>query len=288
MKKIFIISCCLLSLTSYAQTGPGGVGNSTNNVIWLDGNTVTLATSPDILTWPDQSGNSNNFTQATTSKQPRVVTYSGFNGVRFEGTDYLYNLGISALNTNTNSHYIVYNGYTANHVGFLFNAKFNENASYLTTYRQNGNIRSWVLNSSLGIVDNITTNSSSFQMVSSVWDGASAQTFATYKDGSLIGSETGANGNPTGNSLNTIGSSANGSYLFNGDMGEVIVYNTALNSAQRNIVDNYLSSKFNVSISNDLYSYESTHKYQLIGIGAEADGNNLTAQGKGIVQLSIG
>lgn len=287
MKNFILSTCIVFALTGYSQTGPGGVGNSSNNVIWLNGDIYTLATSPNISTWLDQSGNGNNFSQATASKQPSVVTYSGFKGLRFDGNDFITNNGIAALNTNTNTHYVVYNGYRPNHIGFLFNAAYTQNNSFLTTYRQNGNIRSWVLNSSLGIVDNTTTNSSAFQIVSSVWDGA-GQTFTTYKDGTSIGSKSGANGNPTGNYLNVIGASSNGSYRFDGDMSELIVYNTVLNSAQRTIVDNYLSSKFATAISNDKYSYDATHKYQVIGIGAEADGNNLTARGAGIVQLSSG
>lgn len=287
MKNILFFACLLLTLTSFSQTGPGGVGNSSNNVIWLNGDIYTLATSPYISSWLDQSGNGNDFSQATATKQPRVVGYAGFKGIRFDGGDYITNAGIAALNTNTNTHYVVYNGYRPNHVGFLFNASFTQNNQYITAYRNNGNIRSWVLNSSLGIVDNTTTNSSSFQIISSVWDGV-GQTFNSYKDGTSIGSKSGANGNPTGNYFNIIGASANGSYRFDGDMSELIVYNTALNSAQRTIVDNYLSSKFATTISNDKYSYDATHKYQVIGIGAEADGNNLTAQGAGIVELSIG
>ncbi len=287
MKNILFFACLLLTLTSFSQTGPGGVGNSSNNVIWLNGDIYTLATSPYISSWPDQSGNGNNFSQATTTKQPRVVTYSGFKGIRFDGGDYITNAGIAALNTNTNTHYIVYNGYRPNHVGYLFNASFTQNSQYITAYRNNGNIRSWVLNSSLGIVDNTTTNSSSFQIISSIWDGV-GQTFDSYKDGTSIGSKSGANGSPSGNYSNIIGASASGAYRFDGDMSELIVYNTALNSAQRTIVDNYLSSKFATAISNDKYSYDATHKYQVIGIGAEADGNNLTAQGAGIVELSAG
>ncbi|MBI2280237.1 MAG: T9SS type A sorting domain-containing protein [Bacteroidetes bacterium] len=287
MKNLILPICIMLTLTCFSQTGPGGVGNSSNNVIWLNGDIYTLATSPYISSWPDQSGNGNDFSQATATKQPRTVGYAGFKALRFDGGDYITNAGISALNTNTNTHYIVYSGFRPDHVGFLFNASFTENSQYLTAYRSNGNIRSWVLNSSLGIVDNITTNSSTFQIISSVWDGV-GQTFDSYKDGTSIGSKSGANGNPTGNYFNIIGASANGSYRFDGDMSELIVYNTAINSAQRTIVDNYLSSKFATTISNDKYSYDATHKYQVIGIGAEADGNNLTAQGAGIVELSAG
>ncbi len=290
MKNILFTTCLVLTFASFAQTGPGGVGNSANNVVWLDGNIVTVGTNPYIATWPDQSGNGNNFVQATSSRQPSIVTYYGFKGLRFDGGDWLRTGGgIGALDANTHTQYVIYNGYTANHVGILHESSYTQSNQFLRTYRNYGNVAAFVLNSTLGTVLNSTTNSSAFQIISSIWDG-NAQTFDSYKDGTSFGSKGGANGSPTGNYLNTIGASSSGSYRFNGDMGEVIFYNTVLNSAQRIIVDNYLSSKFKVTISNDMYAYDAalTHQYGLIGIGQEADGNNLTAQGKGIVEFSVG
>lgn len=276
------------TITLIAQTGPAGVGNSSSNVIWLDGNILNYSTVPSISSWPDQSGNGNDFSQGTASNQPSRVTYGGFYGVRFDGGDWINNAGIGALNTNTNSQFIVYNGNKANHTGMLFESSFTQSSQFLRTFRTStGDVRSWVLKSTGGIVDNTTTNSSAFQIVSSIWDGNS-QTFNSFKDGASIGSKVGANGNPTGNYKNSIGAASNNAYKFDGDMGEVIIYNSVLNSAQQNIVNNYLSSKFNISISNDFYSYDATHKYDVFGIGQEADGNNLTAQGKGIVELSVG
>lgn len=292
MKKLalFFSALLLILITNViiAQTGPGGVGNATNNAIWLDGNIVTLGTSPNISTWNDQSGNGNNFTQATSTNQPSVVTYNGFRGVRFDGGDWLRTGGIAALNTNTNTQFIVYSGFSANHTGMLYEGGFAQSSQFFRTFRSNGNVRAWVLNNSGGIVDNITTQSSTFQIVNSVWDG-NTQAYTSFKDGSLIGSKSGANGNPTGNFINTIGAATNNGFRFNGDMGEVIIYNTALNTAERNIVDNYLAAKFILTIANDLYSYDglgTTHRNELIGIGQETDGNNLVAKGKGIVQLS--
>ena len=288
MKNLFTLLLTLGSFSIIAQTGPGGVGNSTNNVFWLDGNLVTVGTHPNITAWTDQSGNGNNFSQATSTKQPTVVNYTAFKGVRFDGGDWLNTAGIGALNTNTHSQFIVYNGNRANHTGMLYENSFTQSNQLIRTFRtSDGNVRSWVLNSTGGIVANITTNSSAFQMVSSVWDG-NAQTFNSFKNGTSIGSQVGANASPTGNYKNSIGAAQNGAYPFTGDMGEVIVYNTVLNSAQRTIIDNYLASKYSIAISNDKYSYDATHKYQVIGIGAEADGNNLAAQGAGIIELSVG
>jgi hypothetical protein len=288
MKNLFsFITIFLVSTLIFAQTGPGGVGNTANNVVWLNGDVFTYSSMPSISSWTDQSGNGNDFVQATSSKQPARVTYSGFNALRFDGADYLRKGAIAALNTNTNTQYIVYNGYRPNHNGILYDGSFTQSNQFFRTYRSTGgSIVSWVLKSGGGTAKNFTTNSSSFQIISSVWDGV-AETYNSYKNGSSIGSQVGANGNPTGNYLNTIGAASNNAYRFDGDIGEVIIYNTTVNSAQRNILDNYLSSRYGVTISNDLYTHDVTHKYQVIGIGQEADGNNLAAQGAGIVELSV-
>ncbi|MCB0402201.1 MAG: T9SS type A sorting domain-containing protein [Flavobacteriales bacterium] len=286
MKYFLLVSAVSFSLLSaQAQTGPAGVGNSGNNVIWLNADVLTYSTVPDISSWPDQSGNGNDFSQSTSSRQPSRVTYPGFQALRFDGGDFVRTGSIAAMNANTHTQYVVYSGFRPNHTGILYEASFSQSSQFIRSFRLNGQYRSWVLNGSLGAVTNSTTNSSSFQIMSSYWDGT-AQTFTSYKDGALIGTQVGANGSPSGNYTNTVGAASNNSYKFDGDIGEVIIYNTVLNSAQRNIVDNYLSTKFGVSIANDLYAYDASHQYQLIGVGQESDGNNLVAQGAGIVELN--
>lgn len=286
MKKIFTFLFLASTFSLIAQTGPGGVGNSSNNVVWLDGNIVTTGTHPNIATWPDQSGNGNDFTQGTSTNQPRIVTYYGFNGLRFDGADWLRTGGIAALDASEHTQYVVYNGYRPNHIGVLFLSEFSSSKNFGIT-RYNSNIRSSMRVNSSTLLQNNTSNSSNFQMINGVWDGG-AQTFDSYKNGTNFGQNVGAIGTPTGNHRNTVGVNPNDNYGFDGDMGEVILYNTVLNSAERNIVDNYLSSKFNIAIANDMYAYDGglTHRFGVIGIGQEADGNNLVAQGRGIVQLS--
>ena len=290
MKKIsHLISLLLMNLlviTCFAQTGPGGVGNSADNVVWLDADVVTFGTSPNILTWPDQSGNGNDFTQGAASLQPRRINYSTHKSVRFVD-DYLQRGAISTLNTNTISQFFVFEGSVTNHRGVILDASYTQSNQFLRTYRDNGNIRSWALNSVGGIEDNITPIASPFQIVSSLWDGAGTQTFDSYVNGTSIGSNAGANGSPTGNHTNTVGAQRNGGLKFDGDMGEIIMYDVLLNSAQRKIVDNYLSAKYTIGIASDMFAYDPTHRYQVVGIGQEPDGNNLAAQGKSIVEISI-
>jgi hypothetical protein len=290
MKNLSTFALIITSFALFAQTGPGGVGNSTNNVVWLDGNVVSIGTHPKIATWPDQSGNSINFSQGSQSLQPTTIGYGFVKAVRFNGSNYIVNGGSGLLNSNLNTQFIVYHGGTANHDGVIYQGSYSQSGSFQTTFRtSSGNVTSRIRNSSLGVINNTTTNSAAFQIINSLFDG-NAQTFTTYKDGFLIGTQIGADGNPTGNYQNIVGAAFNGTYRLNGDVGEIVSYNKVLNSAERNIVTNYLASKFNLTINNDLFLFDNTtfHRYQLIGVGGEIDGSNLVAQGKGIVQLTAG
>jgi len=283
---ISILLMCLLSLTCFSQKGPAGVGNSTNNVIWLNAEVVTFGISPNISIWPDQSGNGNDFSQGTVLRQPRRINYPNFTTVRFR-SDWLTSGAISAMNSNMISEYFVFEGSGANHTGVILDAAYTVSNQFLRTERSNGNIKSLVLDNALGTKKNLTTISSSFQIASSIWDGAGAETFTSYKDGTSYGTKTGADGNPTGNSDNSIGATISGAKKLQNDIAEVIVYDIVLNSAQRNLIDNYLSSKYGIAVATDLYAYDSGHENQVFGIGEEADGNNLTGQGAGIVEFSI-
>jgi hypothetical protein len=99
---------------------------------------------------------------------------------------------------------------------------------------------------------------------------------------------TGANANPSNHQYLRIGASTHAIDQFlNGNMAEVLVYTEVLNDAQRLIIENYLSSKYNLAVATDLYAYEgSGHRYELAGIGQLAGGNNADAQGSSIVRIN--
>lgn len=69
-----------------AQTGPGGVGNSSSNVLWLDANVGVTSVGGSISAWADRSGNGNNATQATLNLQPVLSTnvMNGYPAVTFD------------------------------------------------------------------------------------------------------------------------------------------------------------------------------------------------------------
>ncbi|GAH60857.1 unnamed protein product, partial [marine sediment metagenome] len=74
---------------------------------------------------------------------------------------------------------------------------------------------------------------------------------------------------------------------FDGDITEIIVYNTELNNAQRIIVENYLAAKYGLTITDDKYVFQGTHYYDVAGI-SQINSTNLhtAARSAGMLKIS--
>ncbi len=88
-----------------------------------------------------------------------------------------------------------------------------------------------------------------------------------------------------------IGANTSGSNGFQGDVTELIIFTTRVNTAQRLIVDNYLSAKYNLALaSNDLYTMDNpangNFDFEVAGIGQATDGSShKDAKGDGAVRM---
>ncbi|MFH2141487.1 MAG: Calx-beta domain-containing protein [Bacteroidota bacterium] len=277
----------------FGYSGPGGVGNSSNNVFWLKADAITgLSDGNDVTLWADQSGNSNDISQSNTSYTPRY--YSNILNskpvVRWEQADTrirktnFSNFPSSAIttiyvnrNSDSNDGIVSYATAADNNHFLIFN-----NAS-LTMYRV-GNIAS-----------GIAGNGNTWRIYTSSWLSSNGN-FTLYRNGTQNYT---TNGLGTGSSISSGGCLAIGSeqdavdggydpaQAHQGDMAEIIMYNSVLNTAQRIIVENYLSSKFGIAIANDRFAYDAAHGNEVTGIGRE-DVNNfhLDAQGTSIVRIN--
>src|SRR5690606_30924078 len=80
-------------------------------------------------------------------------------------------------------------------------------------------------------------------------------------------------------------------YFFKGDIGEIIMYKKVVNEAQRIIIDNYLSAKYNIPLAdNNFYTHDDGNKiydHHVAGIG-KTTGTNIhsDSQGTGIVRIN--
>lgn len=221
--------------------------------LWLDGtDAATITQSSGIVSqWNDKSGNARNFSQATVGAQPFFytdnVTTSG--AIRFSGTNQtLNNIGGTqplAAGDDTFNYFIVWKPHTQtggqaiydqgglNNIQHARAALFTDPAAY-GFVGQGNDIR------------NVPYQAGNWVVTSMAIDaGAAAGMTVVHNNGTPI---TGAN--PTAalnvSSLLTrvaASSRPTANEFFNGDIAEIVVYNSVLSASERNDVINYLAEK---------------------------------------------
>ncbi|RLD47041.1 MAG: hypothetical protein DRI86_01495 [Bacteroidetes bacterium] len=297
MKAVFIFTVFFLfSLSIYSQTGPAGVGSSTSNILWLRSHDLsTLSSGDKIATWADKSGNGNDLTQTDDLFKPDYVSgqQNGYGVVRFnKSINRLVKTSFSDFPTSAITVLIVSKSNSESNDGLFSYAKGSSdnefllyNTNTLTTYRGGS-----TANSSFNFSNN------AWHIIDVSWKSSGGDVIVC-KDNDFFNSYTStiANGSNIGSggalALGSEQDSEDGGYnsgqTHNGDVLEVIVYNIELNTAQRIIVSNYIAAKYNLTISNDLFAYQSTHPHELAGIG-RYDGSNIHASAQSADMITIG
>ncbi|HNQ68782.1 MAG TPA: T9SS type A sorting domain-containing protein [Bacteroidales bacterium] len=252
-------SLTIYSLSAIAQTGPGGVGNVSTNLLWLSADKLSYSDGNTVTVWTDLSGNGNhaNYTGTPLFKENAI---NGKPAVSFSGDDCYadiftvphQNMAIYAVfqipsasagpvwqNANqtvsgffpsySGTQYLDYGGaWLSKATTFTYSVWYISEVLYLTSYTglwKNG-------------VSNHSTNSN-----------------AITKGGFRLGNRT-------------------SSGYFKGDIAEIIFYDMSFNSVQRKMVENYLSSKYNISIANDYYAHDTDYGCDVAGIGRD-DASNI-------------
>ncbi|UTW61547.1 T9SS type A sorting domain-containing protein [bacterium SCSIO 12741] len=288
--------------TAMSQTGPGGVGNSTSNGLWLKANSLNLSDTDPIDTWDDSSGNSNDGNSGGTGR-PLYVASSSMNSmpaVRFDGVvDTMTILDDALLDNSSGLTYfavvrpsnldgtprpilgkrISYGSSDYAYTWFFFGS------NTLTLDINTGNNR---FNTSPTTFSNSTNYLLNFNYDGSL---AAASRSTISSAGTLVKTSTESSTTVLNSSANltlAVLNSGDGRE-FGGDYAELIQYNFSLNDAQSIIVHNYLSAKYNIALtSNDVYDEDDNgdYDYEVAGIGQASDGSNHTeAQGSGIVRM---
>jgi hypothetical protein len=300
MKTLLLLFALVIVIGVNAQTGPGGVGKtdgSSDLVLWLDANTINQTDGTNVLSWTDQSGYSN-LASAPSSHEP-VFETNELNGnpvVRFtaSNTDYLRVNDATSLKPNTISLFVVglYNSSASNWSPYIIKT---DTWSWTKGYgigRDDNNARQWAFinkynsnfvkcNQTAGVTDIITM----------VYDKSNVELF---KNESSQGTDTCTEDIKDVTNYLYLGVSANvdGSGVsspLDGDIAEAIIIKKNVNSAERIIIHNYLTAKYDKCLpSNDKYAGDDASKgdfdFNVIGIGQESDGSNTAASdGKGLV-----
>lgn len=297
MKLNLLFGALIFTISSLGQTiGPGGIGLSNELSIWLDASTISASNGSTVSNWSDISGNNNHFLQTSASLKPSFVESSSINSkpaVLFSN-DNLFSSSISSLNTSNISWFIV-SKTSATGLQVLFRSNYSsgagsssQSAQLLGLYSSSsGGVIQYVRASNGVLKGNTSSFSTNSNIISSIWGNSQ---LLSYKNNSFENSIATGNVSPAGHNLICIGANSSDpsiNYLsFSGEIAEIIIYNTSLNNAQRIILNNYLSSKYNISISDDKYSFDTNHGNEVSGIGREDISNQqLDSKGSGVIQF---
>jgi Secretion system C-terminal sorting domain len=288
------------------NVGPGGIGNASNNRLWLMANQqvyinagTTLATDNQLVQqWNDFSGNSRHASELTSKPTLRTNIVNGFPVIRYDNTDRLLSTGLTTANSA--SVYVVaqYSSLPPNNPGLVQGSPTGLGFSTTGTDKVLG---MWVNsagtpwgrvvqtnNTSINIPQVTSLTASTFFALSNIVS-ASSLTVSQYVNNVVSGSIA---YNGTLRSWTDFGIGRQGNETWNGDIAEVVVYSADLNSAQRAILSNYLSAKYNtpLSVANDLYTMDipatGNFDFNVAGIGQASDGSNhRDARGSGVVRM---
>ncbi|MEX0812796.1 MAG: Calx-beta domain-containing protein [Chitinophagales bacterium] len=281
----YLINYLLLLLTCSpvfylnAQNTPAGIGGAYDLNLWLSAEDISGLDDGDPLSvsWIDRSGNEFNASQSDSVNQPTYheSAINGFPVLRFDGDDDFLD-GVHSYSARTV--FIVFkmsntlqkttdlaqlwgNDADGVHIaaepragsaqkGFSFEGLGSSNTR--AQYALNSNAYSrWVSYSNTQ-----AWNYNQFELVA-----------VEFKNVESINRQVFGSLYPNQNI---------GDHQFGGDIAEIIVFADQLGETQKILVENYLAAKYNLTISNDLFAYNLTHKHDLAGIGRITGGDNHT------------
>lgn len=298
MLKAFFTFCLVTtSNLSFSQGGPGGVGNSTNNKVWLDANRGLTIIAGGVNVWADQSGNAFNATANGAAARPTLVAGSvnGYPSLDFDGANDEMWINDNVALDLTQWHFFIVPAVdlAKDYNAWLTKGNDGQENYEMLSYSTNN------MHAPLFFTDATRTSPSSAAGVVGAGFNIIEYSFVNtvgrdiYRNSTSIFTDNEAKTPAVNNFSVYIGNEKNIAGRFiNGDLAEVIMYNAPLNSAQRVIVNNYLAAKYNLALAaaDDLYDEDNAgngnYDHEVAGIGrVNATNTNVDAQGSGMVRI---
>ncbi|NBC86435.1 MAG: T9SS type A sorting domain-containing protein [Bacteroidetes bacterium] len=299
-----------------------GSGSQPENVLWLRGDAGLVTSGGDVIEWTDQSGNGNSVSDNGSAPTLSAGAINGEDGVSFSNGQFLERTGGSFLTGSDALTMIavVQAESSPQDIAFLDadddgadnqddNPSFRYDDGGANSNRDDifkfgvdvsGGNADQVLESS-EVIGTLSTQSTAPRLYTTQWSSGSDIRFflnalednaangtssngntsggpdldGSPATGTLVGSDRILLGTGTKGSLGTTG--------WDGDIVEVIVYRSALNEAQRRIVNAYLVEKYGLTTDSgaevEPYAYGAAFFEDFAGIGQATDGSqHLAAQ----------
>mgnify|MGYP000434844592 CR=1 FL=1 len=261
------------SVYRFYLLNPRALGNMQ---LWVRADVGTVG-GVSVSQWADSSGNSVSLTQIDPVRKPTLTTAPQMNNapvLRFDGNDFLDGGQSLELRTNDQTILIVFNAQNADGIQYRLIQKRGHTS--LTD--------GWCLaprgfewNSSIieegmqqrGFQNGCCNNDGNYRIVSTVWDNSEAtwdmhinsNIPSTTVTNSGSGILNGADITQNNNKIMTIGCSWNSptdlNWFLNGNIAEIMVYHTALDSVARTRATQYLSTKYAppLNLGRDIYNH---------------------------------
>lgn len=283
-----------------AQTGPAGVGTPNTNVFWLkaDKGTSSTINNSAISSWNDQSGNGINVSQSTAVQQPSFATnvMNGFPAIMFDNNatsgqnDFLTAPDNPKLDNTPG--YSFFTATKMNAIGgdarciVSKRTAIDVDEAFMLFYWE----PSYFYLDIDGLGDRQSTSPVTYAtntpyILDGIYDGSQPAASRTrIYEGEILRktySESSALVPDKPSPLNIGCTHAANNRPFGGYIAEVIIYTVTVNDAQRIIVNNYLSSKYDIALTaNDKYLGDTpangNYDLEVSGVGRESSGSNPT------------
>lgn len=297
----------------YSQPiGSGGVSDLSTHRFWYASDELSLPNGTGVATWSNSGGNGTDALQNNAGEQPLFFNnvINGLGILQFDGFDDFLDIASNndldnggpydertfhiALRTSGDitSRQVIYQegGGTRGLNIYIFNGELYYAA---WNFANDGAGSPWGFEF---ISTPITTNTEYY--ISFILDGDNSSTgiIEGYINGSLFGTMNNIGflynhnnatiGSKESGTVYESGNSGGSGEYFEGEIAEFIIYNYAHNEAERIIIENYLSAKFNITPSaNDFYTMDNPgngdYDFDMAGIGQfSATEFNDDAQGR--------
>jgi hypothetical protein len=311
---VLFLALLLAPVTTVAQPGdnpdepPVASTPAPDRVLFLRADKGVSLSGSEVTTWADQTSNNNDATNTLTGPE-LAPSPSGLNGKPALRFDRSSEKGLGVANTddiNTGG------PYPERTISLTFRTG-SDVSSRQIVYEEGGGVNGFNVYVNNGSVhasawDDAWTGAPEGQfsvsksvsanttyVLTFVFDEDATAPLQLFLDGTQVAtnSDSSIDGVDTHGGDITIGNTndgtqvaqtdvSNGGEGFAGDIAEVILSNTAVNTAQRQILESALSEKYGVSVANDRYA-QSGYENDVIGVGQANDGSKQTSDSLGVL-----
>lgn len=289
--------------SSKAQTGPAGVGTAANNVLWLSADAGVNTTGAAVNSWNDRSGNNNHaaFQVGQPARRPSLVAASqnGYPSIDFDGVDdeLLVN-DAASLDLNGWDFFLVNAVDAAKDNNAWFTKSTSTTCNYGWWSTSTNAMRMpiydiFTLFNAPATVANVTGAAFTLEQYTNNVILGLFPSRTVYRNGVSIYTDVNLLQLPQHNNQPLRIGNASGATGWNldGDIAELVFYNSRVNSAQRIIISNYLAAKYGLVLgANEVYRMDDAasgdYDHEVAGIGRIDAGNQHTsARGSSIVHI---